>query len=104
MTAPARVRSGRASAWGLAAIPVLFWGSSFVATKVALRAFSPWDVVGLRSILGAAVLLGALAARRAPGVDEPRRGDGARPHRGSASAAGCSERGDFRRDEAARDA
>lgn len=78
MTAPARVRSGRAAACGLAAIPVLFWGSSFVATKVALRGFSPWDVVGLRSLLGAAVLLCALAARRAPGADEPRRGDGAR--------------------------
>jgi len=72
---PAPGRTGGAI-YALAAIPVLFWGSSFVATKVALRAFGPWDIVGLRSLLGVAVLLAATPWRRRATLDEPRAGDG----------------------------
>jgi drug/metabolite transporter (DMT)-like permease len=44
----------------------VFWGLSFVATKLALRELSPATLVFVRFALGAALLLGILAARGAP--------------------------------------
>jgi len=57
-----------ASAWPrlAALLAVVFWGLSFVATKLALRELSPTTLVFVRFALGAALLLGILAARRAP--------------------------------------
>lgn len=56
------IRGGRTIALLEAAFAVLFWGASFIATKIALRDISPITLVWLRfaigvSVLGAAVLL-----------------------------------------------
>lgn len=49
-------------------VAVVFWGISFVAPKVALREFPPGALVFARIALGAALLLGLLAARGGVGV------------------------------------
>jgi drug/metabolite transporter (DMT)-like permease len=45
---------------------ILFWGTSFVATKSVLSELSPSAIVFGRSALGAAVLVSLLAVRRKP--------------------------------------
>jgi drug/metabolite transporter (DMT)-like permease len=47
-----------------ALLTVLFWGASFVATKIALRDVSPIVLVTLRFVLGVIVLFAALRLRR----------------------------------------
>lgn len=54
---PARL----ASAWMV--LPILFWGTSFVATRIALAAFHPFGLVAARFVLGALLVYGFLAAR-----------------------------------------
>lgn len=49
----------------LALCAVVFWGVSFVATKLALARLSPLTLIFLRALLGAALLAAILAARRA---------------------------------------
>jgi drug/metabolite transporter (DMT)-like permease len=61
-----------------AAAAVLLWGSSFVASKVALRSVAPLDLVAVRSVLGLAVLLLARPVGRAGRQESPRPGDGLR--------------------------
>src|SRR5512144_1578727 len=56
-----------------ALLAVIFWGASFVATKVALSEISPVAVVVLRFAIGLAVILAALAWRHQ--VAAPRHGD-----------------------------
>ena len=43
---------------------VVFWGGSFIATKVALRDVSPVTVVWLRFAIGVAILGAAVRLRR----------------------------------------
>jgi drug/metabolite transporter (DMT)-like permease len=65
------------SKWPWSALfAVTVWGGSFVATKHALgpegaRVFSPAGLVALRFLMGAAVLLVVLVARRGPILPEP---------------------------------
>lgn len=47
---------------GKALLGVAIWGSSFVATRLALESFTVFGLVGVRLLLGAAVLLAAGAA------------------------------------------
>lgn len=54
---------------------VLLWGSSFVATKIALAHLPPYDVVAGRAVLGLAVIALA-AAHRGAAADRPAKGDG----------------------------
>jgi drug/metabolite transporter (DMT)-like permease len=51
-----------ASAW--VSLPILFWGVSFVATRVALRAFHPFGLVATRFLCGALLVYGFLWARK----------------------------------------
>ncbi len=67
-----------ASLYLLAVVPILFWGSSFIAVKVALREVSPLGVVALRGVLGLAALGVVLAALRPPRTGNERPGDGSR--------------------------
>ncbi len=62
-----------AGAYLLAAVPVLLWGSSFVAVKVALRTVSPFAVLAARAALGwIAIEIGArLLHRSGPGTSRP---------------------------------
>jgi drug/metabolite transporter (DMT)-like permease len=61
---------------GAALFAVVAWGASFVATRLALEAFTPFSIVALRLTLGAALLaavaragrLRALPGREAAGV------------------------------------
>lgn len=50
----------------LAFIAVVFWGLSFVATRIALRDLSPVTLIFVRFVLGLILLHGLLAVRRAP--------------------------------------
>ena len=50
----------------LAFIAVVFWGLSFVATRIALRELSPITLIFTRFALGVALLFGLRAARREP--------------------------------------
>ncbi len=50
-----------ASAWTV--LPILFWGTSFVATRIALAAFHPFGLVAARFVLGVLLVYGFLAAR-----------------------------------------
>lgn len=45
-------------------LAVIFWGASFIATKVALRDASPVTVVWVRFAMGVVILGGVAAARR----------------------------------------
>lgn len=45
-------------------LAVIFWGASFIATKVALREVSPATVVWLRFVMGTVILGAAMFARR----------------------------------------
>jgi drug/metabolite transporter (DMT)-like permease len=56
-----------------AAGSIFLWGASFVAAKEALSGFSPWSMVAGRFALGALLLYGWLALRRATLL--PRRED-----------------------------
>jgi drug/metabolite transporter (DMT)-like permease len=49
-----------------ALIAVIFWGTSFVATKILLRDLSPIPIVFARSALGSLFLTGILLLRRQP--------------------------------------
>ena len=49
-----------------AALAILFWGISFVATKAAVREVSPIALVFARAGLGTALVLAMLAIRREP--------------------------------------
>jgi drug/metabolite transporter (DMT)-like permease len=42
-----------------ALIGVAVWGASFVATRIALQSFTAFGLVGVRLVMGSAVLLGA---------------------------------------------
>jgi drug/metabolite transporter (DMT)-like permease len=50
-----------ASAWTV--LPILFWGTSFVATRIALGAFHPFGLVAARFWLGVALVYAFLAVR-----------------------------------------
>lgn len=52
-------------------VSVVFWGQSFIATRIALTALSPVAVVALRHGTGAAVLTGWLLARGRPLLPAP---------------------------------
>lgn len=45
---------------------IIFWGLSFVATKIALRELSPAILILLRFTIGALILAGALAFKKYP--------------------------------------
>jgi drug/metabolite transporter (DMT)-like permease len=49
---------------GAALFAVVAWGASFVATRIALEAFTPFAIVALRLTLGAALLLAVARAGR----------------------------------------
>ena len=53
-------------------LAVVFWGASFIATKVALREVSPETVVWLRFLMGALILGVAMFARREFALPSPR--------------------------------
>jgi drug/metabolite transporter (DMT)-like permease len=64
--APAPARPGRAMsrrAWGLFLAMALIWGIPYLFIKIAVSEISPAQVVGLRTLLGALVLV-PLALRR----------------------------------------
>jgi drug/metabolite transporter (DMT)-like permease len=65
----------RASSYLVALVPVLLWGASFIAWKVALRSMSPLGLVTGRALLGCLVLGVALAMSRKERRDEPLAGD-----------------------------
>jgi drug/metabolite transporter (DMT)-like permease len=67
-----------ASVYLLALVPILFWGSSFIAVKIALREISPLGVVALRGLIGTAVLAAVVAALRPGRTGNERAGDGTR--------------------------
>jgi len=50
---------------GAALFAVVVWGASFVATRIALEAFTPFAIVALRLTLGAALLAAVARAGRA---------------------------------------
>jgi drug/metabolite transporter (DMT)-like permease len=52
---------GLPAAWTL--LPILFWGASFVATRVALETFHPFGLVAVRFVLGVLLVYGYLAVR-----------------------------------------
>ena len=60
----ARLR-GRFLSFG-ALLAVVFWGVSFVATRVALQSFNPFGLVAVRFAGGAVLLVGALSIQRRP--------------------------------------
>lgn len=53
-------------------LAVVFWGASFIATKVALREVSPETVVWLRFLMGTVILGVAMFARREFALPSPR--------------------------------
>lgn len=53
-------------------LAVVFWGASFIATKVALREVSPETIVWLRFLMGALILGVAMFARREFALPSPR--------------------------------
>ena len=52
-------------------VSVVFWGQSFIATRVALEGLSPLAVVALRHGTGTLVLVGWLLLRRGPLLPAP---------------------------------
>jgi drug/metabolite transporter (DMT)-like permease len=62
----ARLAQTRASRWisGKALLAVLFWGSSFVAIRIALEGLHPFALVATRLALGALLLYAVLGVRR----------------------------------------
>jgi drug/metabolite transporter (DMT)-like permease len=56
-----------------ALVAVAFWGVSFVATRIALRAFHPFGLIATRLVLGTALLALVQLVRRKPLL--PERGD-----------------------------
>lgn len=66
----------RRSTWLLALVPVLLWGTSFAAAKIALAAFSPVALTFGRAILATATIA-LVAPLLPPRSDRPARGDGA---------------------------
>jgi drug/metabolite transporter (DMT)-like permease len=54
-------------------LAILFWGASFVATKIALREISPLTIITLRFAMGVSMLMLVVTARRE--FTLPRRGD-----------------------------
>lgn len=60
-------RSTRASA--LMLLASLIWGTAFVAQTASIGTVGPFLYTGLRFLLGAAVVLGVMALRRAPAAD-----------------------------------
>ena len=67
-----------ASVYVLALVPIVFWGSSFIAVKIALREISPLGVVALRGLIGAVTLAAVVAILRPVRTGNERSGDGAR--------------------------
>lgn len=61
--------------YAVALVPIVLWGTSFVAAKVALGSFTPLGLAWARGVLGLATLL-AIAPLRRGGTDNPRPGDG----------------------------
>lgn len=55
-----------------AALAVIFWGASFVATKIVLREIQPVTVVWLRFAMGIAILGAAVALRKELALPERR--------------------------------
>lgn len=53
-------------------LAVVFWGASFIATKIALREVSPETVVWLRFLMGMLILGVAMFARREFALPSPR--------------------------------
>jgi drug/metabolite transporter (DMT)-like permease len=53
-------------------LAVLFWGASFIATKLALREVSPETVVWLRFLMGTLILGAAMFTRNEGGLPSPR--------------------------------
>ena len=45
------------AAHAAAILTILIWGATFTSTKVLLQAFSPFDILFLRFLLGACALL-----------------------------------------------
>jgi drug/metabolite transporter (DMT)-like permease len=68
-------RSAPTRGYAFAAVSVLLWGTSFVATKVALRTVSPLGIVAGRAVLGWFLLAGFVLARREVSHDRPESGD-----------------------------
>ncbi len=68
--------AGRWPAYLCAAAAVALWGTSFVASKVALRSLSPLSLVAGRGLLGLLVLAAALPLGRRALPESPRAGDG----------------------------
>lgn len=62
----------------LALVPIVLWGSSFVAVKIALREVSPLGVVALRGAIGLATLAAVVGIFRPARTGNERDGDGAR--------------------------
>ncbi len=54
-----------------ALLAVVAWGGSFVAVRVALEGLSPWALVAIRLVIGAALLLACLGWRRGALLPEP---------------------------------
>jgi len=69
---------GRAGALLLAAPAVLMWGLSFIAVKMALHSVSPFGLVAVRAVLGAALLGVVLPFLPAASPVPRRKGDFAR--------------------------
>lgn len=96
-----------ASAYLFAAVPVLFWGTSFATVKLCLDEISPAGLVAVRAVLALAALLpaaflfrdaGGVAAARgeaASSGDAAARGDAV--SRGGVVVRGDARRGDRRR-------
>ena len=55
-----------------ATLAVVFWGASFIATKIALREVSPETVVWLRFLMGTVILGIAMLAREEAALPLPR--------------------------------
>lgn len=66
------------SLYFLALVPILLWGSSFIAVKIALREVSPMGVVALRAVLGLVTLAAVLGFVRPGHTGNEREGDGTR--------------------------
>jgi drug/metabolite transporter (DMT)-like permease len=55
------MRRSLPAAWTL--LPILFWGASFVATRIALHTFHPFGLVAVRFLFGALLVYAYLALR-----------------------------------------
>lgn len=60
--------------FAVALVPIVLWGTSFVAAKIALASFSPLGLSWLRSVFGL-LTLAAIAPLSPAGTDESRPGD-----------------------------